>query len=245
MRGSVRRICPASATIEALFAWYATVAPSEELFRTNLQAARNRLVGDHKFALSEDDLRSLEYVYSAFYRGGPDLNYAFSPTGVVSGFGGGFPTYRELMLETDGQGEQRSFLAAEEGYRLLREYQRNNAIVPVVGDFGGDHALRAIGEYVRAHNASLTVFYTSNVEQYLFQEAYAWRKFLVNVATFPLGPRSTLIRSISNRGFPFSQFRKLSPGARASTALSSMPELVRAFNAGQIHQYTDIVAMSK
>jgi hypothetical protein len=232
------------ATVEALFAAYADVMPSEALFRSNLQAARDRLVNDHKFALSPDDLKSLEYVYSAFFRGGPELNYSFSPSGV-GGFGGGFPSYRELMVETDGQGEKRSYLATEENFRLLREYEKNNMIVPVVGDFGGDKALRAVGDYVRAHEATVTVFYTSNVEQYLFQEANAWRKFLANVATFPIDGRSTFIRSISNRGFTFSQFRRYSPGARASTALSSIPEVVRAFNSGQIHEYTDVVKMSK
>jgi hypothetical protein len=232
------------ATVEALFAAYADVMPTEALFRSNLQAARDRLMNDHKFALSPDDLKSLEYVYSAFFRGGPELNYSFSPSGG-GGFGGGFPSYRELMVETDGQGEKRSYLATEENYRLLREYEKNNMIVPVVGDFGGDKALRAVGDYVRAHEAIVTVFYTSNVEQYLFQEAYAWRKFLTNVATFPLDGRSTFIRSISNRGFTFSQFRRYSPGARASTALSSISEVVRAFNSGQIHEYTDVVKMSK
>jgi hypothetical protein len=232
------------ATVEALFAAYADVMPSEALFRSNLQAARDRLVNDHKFALSPDDLKSLEYVYSAFFRGGPELNYSFSPSGV-GGFGGGFPSYRELMVETDGQGEKRSYLATEENFRLLREYEKNNMIVPVVGDFGGDKALRAVGDYVRAHEATVTVFYTSNVEQYLFQEANAWRKFLANVATFPIDGRSTFIRSISNRGFTFSQFRRYSPGARASTALSSIPEVVRAFNSGQVHEYTDVVKMSK
>ncbi len=232
------------ATVEALFAAYANVMPSEALFRSNLQAARDRLMNDHKFTLSPDDLKSLEFVYSAFFRGGPELNYSFSPSGV-GGFGGGFPSYRELMVETDGQGEKRSYLATEENYRLLREYEKNNMIVPVVGDFGGDKALRAVGDYVRAHEATVTVFYTSNVEQYLFQEAYAWRKFLANVATFPIDGRSTFIRSISNRGFTFSQFRRYSPGARASTALSSIPEVVRAFNSGQIHEYTDVVKMSK
>ena len=235
----------ASASVEALFAAYASAAPSEELFKENLLAAKDRLVKDHKFALSPEDLKSLEYVYSAFFRAGPDLNYSFSPAGAGVGFGGGFPSYQDLMTETDGQGEHRSYLATEEHFRVLREYERNNAIVPVVGDFGGDKALRAVADYIRDHGATVTAFYTSNVEQYLFQEAYAWRKFLSNVGTFPVDGKSTFIRSISNRGFPLSQFRRYSPGARASTALCPIGELIKAFNAGQIHQYTDVVAMSK
>jgi hypothetical protein len=234
----------ANAKVDALFAAFDSVAPSEDLFRESLQAARDRLVKDHKFTLSADDLKSLEFVYSAFYRGGPALNYSFSPNGA-SGFGVGFPSYVDLMTETDGQGEHRSYLATEESFRILREYERNNAVVPVVGDFGGDKALRAVGEYVRAHGATVTAFYTSNVEQYLFREAYAWRRFLQNVATFPIDARSTFIRSISNRGFPFTQFRRISPGARASTALSPIAEVIRAFNGGRVHGYDDVVAMSK
>jgi hypothetical protein len=235
----------ASVKVEALFAAFENVPASEDLFKENLQAAKDRLVKDHKFALSADDLKSLEFVYSAFYRGGPDLNYSFSPSGTGNGFGAGFPSYAELMSETDGQGEHRGYLATEESFRVLREYERNNAIVPVVGDFGGDKALRSVGDYVRAHGATVTAFYTSNVEQYLFREAYAWRKFLQNVATFPIDGRSTFIRSISNRGFPFTQFRRISPGARASTALSPITEVVKAFNGGRVHAYDDVVAMSK
>jgi hypothetical protein len=235
----------ANAPVEAMFAAFAGAAPSADLFKENLQAARDRLVRDHKFTLSAEDVKGLEYVYSAFYRGGPDLNYSFSPSGAGAGFGVGFPSYADLMTENDGRGEQRSYLATEENFRILREYQRNNAIVPVVGDFGGDKALRAVGDYVRSHGGTVTAFYTSNVEQYLFQEAYAWKKFLQNVATLPIDGKSTFIRSISNRGFPFTQFRRISPGARASTALSPMLEVVKAFNGGQIHRYEDVVALSK
>jgi hypothetical protein len=236
---------PASAPVATLFAAYANATPSEELFKLNLQAAKDRLVNEHKFTLSPDDLKSLEYVYSAFFRGGPELNYSFSPAAAGVGFGGGFPSYFELMNETDGHGERRSYLATEENYRVVRELERNNAIIPVVGDFGGDKALRAVGDYIRMHGATVTAFYTSNVEQYLFQEAYAWRRFLSNVATFPIDGKSTFIRSVSNRGFPMTQFRRYSPGARASTALCSIAELIKAFNAGQIHQYIDVVAMSR
>ena len=237
----------ASTPVDSLLAAFLAAAPSEDLFRDNLQAAKDKLVKDHRFVLSEEDLRGLEYVYSAFYHGGPELNYSYVPTdrGLVNGFGTGFPSYADLMSESDGQGEHRSFLATEEHYRVLREYERNNAIVPVVGDFGGDKALHAVGDFVRQHGAMVTAFYTSNVEQYLFMEPYAWRRFLQNVATFPIDSRSTFIRSISNRGFPFARFRRFSPSARASTALSPIAEVVRAFNAGRIHQYEDVVAMSK
>ena len=38
----------------------------------------------------------------------------------------------------------------------------------VIGDFAGPKALRAVGRWVRAHDAKIDALYVSNVEQYLF-----------------------------------------------------------------------------
>jgi hypothetical protein len=233
---------PPSADIGQLMAAYQHEEASAELFDRNLQEARDWLVKHHSFALSDDDLSGLEYVYKAFYEGGPDLNYSF-PTG---GFfrGGNFPNYADLMSETDGHGEHRSFLASEDQFRALSEIEKNNAIVPIVGNFAGPKALRAVGEYLRQHNATVTAFYTSNVEMYLFQQADDWKKFYSNVATLPVTDKSTFIRSVSNRGLRF-QFRNSAPGARASTRLNPIADLIRAYRAGRIDGYYDVIAMSK
>jgi hypothetical protein len=147
------------------------------------------------------------------------------------------------MNETDGQGEHRSYLATEEQFRTLSELEKNNAIVPVVGNFAGPKALRAVGGYLRQHNATVSAFYTSNVEMYLFQQGDDWKKFYGNVATLPVTDKSTFIRSVSNRGLRF-QFRN-APGARASTRLNPIADLVRAYRAGRIDGYYDVIAMSK
>ena len=47
------------------------------------------------------------------------------------------PDYIELMTAMDRQGEQRSYLASEENYRVIRDLERRNLIVPLTGDFGG------------------------------------------------------------------------------------------------------------
>ena len=118
----------------------------------------------------------MEYVYNAFYKAGPDLNYSFS--GFPFGGGGGFRfPYATLMTETDERGEHRSYLATEENFRILSEMERNNAIVPITGDFGGPKALRSVGRYLKSHDATVTAIYTSNVEQYLFQSDTNWRKY--------------------------------------------------------------------
>ena len=219
---------------------YELAAPSQDLFHRNLQAATQHLVATHRFALTAEDVRALDYVYSAFYKEGPDLNYAFS--GFPFGGGMRFPTYAALMTETDGRGEQRSYLATEENFRILSEMERNNAIVPITGDFGGPKALRSVGRYLKSHGATVTAFYTSNVEQYLFQQSGAWGRFYANVATLPIDAKSTFIRSVSNRGV---QAPNQGYGPRAQTRLCSIADLLKAFNRGQITSYYDVIAMSK
>ena len=120
--------------------------------------------------------------------------------------------------------------------------ERNNAIVPITGDFGGPKALRAVGRYLKSHGATVTAIYTSNVEQYLFQQDDAWRRYYANVATLPIDARSVFIRSISNRGY---QPQVPGFGFRAQTRLCSVADLLKAFNRGQITGYYDVISMSK
>jgi hypothetical protein len=70
--------------------------------------------------------------------------------------------------------------------------------VPVVGNFAGTKALRAIGDYVRRRNATVSVFYLSNVEQYLRQDGL-WTDFCGNVASLPLDDASVFIRPSGTR----------------------------------------------
>jgi hypothetical protein len=227
----------ANTTVESLMAAYEAAPPSMELFDKNLRAAKDRLVGHHRFALSAEDIKSLEYVYTAFYNGGPQLNYTFLGGGS---FGSFFPTYSELMTATDGAGTQWSYLASEENYRFVRDLERNNAVVPLVGDFSGPKAIRSVGRYLREHDATVTAFYTSNVEQFLFQ-GDAWKRYYSSVATLPIDTKSTFIRSIVGRGF---QFRNGGPGLPATTT-ASMTELLKAFREDAIQSYYDVIVMSK
>ena len=229
----------ATSTVHALFEAYQRAAPKDELFHQNLQAVKDRLVVHHGFALTEDDLKRIETVFSVFYDGGPDLNYSFSPGGR-GGFGW-FPAYEELMTETDGAGGHRSYLAMEDSFRFLSELERNNLIIPLVGDFAGPKAIRSVGRYLKEHGATVTAFYTSNVEQYLFQQDDAWSKFFANVATLPTDHRSTFIRSITNRF----QYQGFSAGRRSMPRLCSIEDLLRAFDDRRIGSYLDVIRMSK
>ena len=71
------------------------------------------------------------------------------------------------MVQTDGEGVSRSYLASEASFAFLKDLESRNLVVPVVGDFGGPKAIRSIGAYLKAHDATVAAFYLSNVEQYL------------------------------------------------------------------------------
>jgi hypothetical protein len=237
----------AGATAAELFLAYAEVPGDSALFARNLGAAKQHLVKQKGFALSEEDLRSIESVYTAFFTAGPDLTYSYS---VGSGaqwqlMRRRMPTYGELMVETDALGEPRSYLATEANYRILRGLQQNNLIVPVVGDFGGEKAIRAVGKYLRERNATVTAFYTSNVEQYLFQQEEAWRGFFGNVATLPLDSASTFVRAIFNTFVSYPPTMNGTPGPRSVTLLSPILEVLKAFEEGKVQTYYDVIQMSK
>lgn len=184
---------PRSTALE-IFNAYAEVPTSETLYRENLAAVRDLLLERRGFALSADDVKGIEYVAYSFYWFGPGIHYSSS-----GGRGGrSMPTYFDLMVSSDADGRNRSYLETEENFGVLKQLHTRNLFVPVVGNFGGGKALRAVGEYIRGHGGTVGTYYLSNVEQYLDQQGL-WPAFCANVAALPLDEHSTFIRSIRGR----------------------------------------------
>jgi len=229
-------------TVEELFTAFSRVETDSQILEDNLRSIRKRLVQDHRFALSSEDDLSLDRVVRAFTTGGANLTY----DGPVENRGvrtvtGIMPTFEELMMETDGEGKHRSFLASEENFRTIQELQKKNLIVPVVGNFAGPRALRSVGQYLRNHGATVTAFYTSNVEQYLFMDR-SWGDFYENVATLPIDGRSVFVRGvIRDVSGEYSSSPALPLTSRYETKLFPIGGLVEAFNSGTIQRYGDIL----
>ena len=178
-------------TAEEIFSAFGYVQSSELLYNENLKAIKDHLTKTHGFPLTAADLDGIEYVYNNFYRFGPRINYGSSGTG---GFGGGV-TYAGLMTATDESGMARSYLANDENFNILKSLETKNLLVPVVGNFAGPMAIRAVGKYIKEKEGTVSAFYLSNVEQYLEMDGI-WDAFCRNVATLPLDESSTFIRSI-------------------------------------------------
>jgi len=179
------------ATAAEIFTEFASVEPNEAFAMETLAAIRNRLVTQHRFPLNGEDLRRIEEIHRVFLLAGTKIQY--SPYGS---FGGTVqPSYADLMAATDEMGIARSFLATEQAFAFVKDLERRNLILPVVGNFAGPKTLRAIGGYLRRNRAAVSAFYVSNVEEYLRQDS-TWQAFCGNVAALPTTPASTFIRAI-------------------------------------------------
>jgi hypothetical protein len=186
----------AASPVQQIFDAFNAVPLREPLFRETLNTVMDLLTKKHGFALHPEDVKQIEFIYrTAFATDGPNLMYRRTD-GINAGRR---PTYAELMSYDDGAGRQRSYLAAESSFQFLKDLQVRNLVVPVVGDFGGPKALKAIAQYARTHGATVSAFYLSNVEQYLRQDR-KWDAFCASVASMPLDASSTFIRSQSGGG---------------------------------------------
>lgn len=223
-----------SFTTEQLFEAFTAEKADQAMAKKNLEAVLDRLGRHHKFSLSLEDVRNIEYVHDAFGSQGPQIRYSYPNQYTPRRF----PTYSELMLEADEEGVSHSYMASEENFQLLKKLQLENRIVPIVGDFAGEKALRSVGRFLKEHGATVTAFYTSNVEYYLFQTG-DWRKFLANVAGMPMDDHSFFIRAYFNTYGYRSSNQASNP--QPMTLLDSMPGLVAEFETGRIRNYTDVV----
>jgi len=122
---------------------------------------------------------------------------------------------------------------------VLKHLQTNNLVVPVVGDFAGSKTIRAVGQYVRAHGATVSVFYTSNVEFYLFETA-GWKNFFTNVAGLPVDASSVFVRAYFDAGSRVPS----GLGTRSATRLDPIRAALGDYDEGRIQSYSDMIGRS-
>jgi hypothetical protein len=145
--------------------------------------------------LSAEDLMTIGRFHRRFIEEGLALQFESAGRPPQSYY----PTYEDLLLETDGAGRQRNYLASEESFQFIKSLQARDRVIPVVGNLSGPKALSAIGRVVIERGESLSALYTSNVEFYLDREG-SYQRFIGNLSHMPYTRRTVIIRSIFNRG---------------------------------------------
>jgi len=194
----------AKSTVGEIFDAYLKAEGSKEIYEENLKAVEDDLVKKHGLPLSAGDLDGIRWALSNYYQFGPSINYGSSlsvnvPPSIVGasggyGFGSNGVTYASLMTSDDGTGQYRSYLGSEENFTFLKDLEARNLLIPVVGDFSGNKAIRAVADYLKGVGGMVSAFYLSNVEQFLFQDG-KWNRFCSSVATLPIDETSMFIRS--------------------------------------------------
>jgi hypothetical protein len=185
----------ATAPVEQIFAALVAGSASDALLAQNLAAVRTHLLTSRALPLRDEDLEGIKWIQQSFQSAGPSIQYS-----AQFGRSSSFPTYAELMTATDADGVARSYLSTDDAFRFVKELHAKNLIVPVVGDFAGEKALRAVGKYLSEHAALVGAFYLSNVEQYLGRDG-RWHLFCRNVAALPIDAGSSFIRSIRDGSY--------------------------------------------
>ncbi len=226
-----------TSSMESVLTAIRGVPADPAVYDDNWNAIRNNLVRRHGFRLSDTDQSNLEHIYRVFYAYGPDITYNGPPVGSKL-----MPNYEELLLDTGADGKNEGYLASDDNFRFVQNLEKKNLIIPLVGDFAGSMALRAIGDYLRSHDAAISSIYTSNVEQYLFMDPSNWGNFYRNLASIPFEPGSVIIRALIQRpSGEFSVQPVFRTGYQLETVLYSLPELVTRFSEGNIRDYGDVL----
>lgn len=220
------------ATIGELIALMDQTSPSLAQFQANLRRVYHQIENEFGVSLTPNDRDRVEFIYRSFFQAGLDLRYESHWQRTWRWF----PTLRELLLETDRNGRQRNFLAAEESFQFLKHLHERDLIVPVTGDFAGPKALRAVGDQVRRMGERVSVFYTSNVEFYLMQQD-SFSTFVASVKSLPRDERSLIIRSYLGFGH---RHPEAVPGHLLTTLLQYMERFIQLGEAGDYRTYTDL-----
>ena len=118
---------------------------------------------------------------------------------------------------------------------MVRDLQRADAVIPVVGDLAGTRALAAIAKRVEADGRTVSAIYASNVEYYLFG-AGRFDAFVSNLRSMPRAAGAVLIRAIfSTAG------GRARPGYGSESRAVPIAPLLTDYAAGRVRGYGDLL----
>ena len=181
--------------------------------------------------LSADDLRTIADFHQRFVDAG--LSLQFQTTGRPPQWG--YPSYRDLLLDTDPAGRHGSYLASEDAFQFVRGLEERDLVIPVVGDLSGPTAVANVGKAIAARGEKLTAFYVSNVEFYLFREG-SFGRFVANVKQIPHTDNAVVIRSFFGRG----GLAPARPHDNSVSQLQTVDDLLQGVATGRIKYYSDL-----
>src|SRR5262249_38686537 len=119
----------------------------------------------------------------------------------------------------------------------VRALEEKNLVIPVVGNLAGPTALQAIGKLMAERGDTLSAFYASNVEFYLFLDS-KFPKFVDNLSKIPRTPRSLIIRAAFANAYGMPRFV---PGYRSASFVDNANDLVDGYAHGRYRDYRELM----
>ena len=222
-----------SPTIKNLVDYFDALEGDEAFFNLNLSRIK-KLAGTYELNLSARDYQVIEKTLRVFMVRHLDLRWEYMTGGNRGIY---FPSFREMLLEKDMDGQYGNFLNSDDDFYYIKNMQAANLIIPVTGDFAGKLALANIAEYIRKRGDMVSAFYLSNVEYYLVSDGLM-PGFAENVKRLPITDRSILIRAFVN-------LRSAEHPARVdnelmTTVMQYVSSFNRLFEQGRYRNYLDV-----
>jgi hypothetical protein len=164
-----------SGGIDEVLKHVALQKPNEKVYMESHARFVKRIESDYGIPLSDKDEKTLADTHRAFFDKQLDLRFELHGKNFRD-----YPSLKELFAGKDPGGKQRGFLATDALFSAISTLQRQNRVIPVVGDFAGDHALQAVGKELKRLDVPVSAFYVSNVEQYVM-EPDKWKAYVANI----------------------------------------------------------------
>jgi hypothetical protein len=206
--------------------------PDEDLFAKNLEGVFAHVQGKLDFPLDAKDRDVLEFTYRSFFDEQLELRFKSHGRPPMPYH----PTYRTLLAARDSAGRPAHFLSRPDDYGHVRKLAREGRLLPVVGDFAGPHALKAVGKFARERGETVTAFYVSNVEFYLLRGG-VFPSYVENVRALPLSESSQFIRAYFSYGYPHPAALA---GHRSTLVRQRMGRFLELFDRGAYEDYWDV-----
>lgn len=189
------------------------------------------------FEPTATDRAYLEQMLRVFRDQGLSIRFTFRSSETETEH----PSFEQMLLLTDLHGKMRNFLAVPSSYARVRQMQRENRIIPVVGDFAGSRALSGIAAEVRRRHLLVGMFYLSNVESYLMPQAIkddAMTQFVTNLEALPSDEKTVLLRT-HRRDIRNAPPYRYGPEHHFVPKIQRLQRFVRRYQAGRMRYYSD------
>ena len=221
---------PDSATIEALLRVLEGQMPQRTAFELCHRRLIERIQG-YGLSLHPTDFERIRRFHEIFFEGQLELRFEMHESS-----GRIYPPLRQLWSLRSAEGIG-TYLDSGVAFRRIQQMQREHRIVPLVGDVSKAEPLASLAQQLRARRQRLSLFYISNVEQYLLTTP-RFAGWLGNLKRLPYDEHSLILRVYLDQGKPH---RRQESGHRSTQVLHLLsPFLAKA----ETHPYRSYYALS-